>query len=183
MFITETNLAGCFIIHPKVFEDERGYFLETYKKNSISEILGYETDFVQDNESSSKYGVIRGLHMQRGEFAQSKLVRVLSGTILDTAVDVRKGSPTFGQHVSVELSGDNKKQLFIPKGFLHGFSVLSETAVVFYKCDAYYHQSSEDGCHPLDKDLNIDWQIPPEAVTLSQKDSQAPSFSAFNPYS
>lgn len=182
MNITETYLKGCFIIEPKLFEDERGYFLESYKKDLLSQLSGQEINFVQDNESSSKYGVARGLHMQRGEFPQAKLVRVLSGTILDVAVDVRADSPTFGQHISVELSGENKKQLFIPKGFLHGFSVLSENAVVFYKCDAYYHPASEDGCNPLDEQLGIDWKIPREAMTLSEKDQNAKSFSEFNPY-
>lgn len=182
MEFTETDLQGCFIIQPKIFEDNRGYFFESYRQNSLSETLGYDIDFIQDNESSSKCGVVRGLHIQRGKFAQSKLVRVLSGKILDVAVDVRKDSETFGQHISVELSGDNKKQLFIPKGFLHGFSVLSETAVVSYKCNAYYDQPSEDGCHPLDNQLNIDWKIPKEKMILSDKDLAAKNFSEFNPY-
>lgn len=183
MIITETHLKDCLLIQPKVFEDHRGYFFESYKKEILSEYFAYEIDFVQDNESSSKYGVVRGLHMQRGEFAQAKLVRVLSGKILDVAVDIRLNSPTFGQHVSVELSGQNKNQLYIPKGFLHGFSVLSESAVVFYKCDASYHQSSEDGCNPLDENLNIDWKLPEEAIILSEKDKNAKSFSEINPYS
>jgi len=183
MKITETNLKGCFIIEPRIFEDNRGYFLESYKKNLLSELSGETTDFVQDNESSSSYGVVRGLHMQRAENPQAKLVRVLSGSILDVAVDVRKDSPTFGQFISIELSGENKKQLFIPRGFLHGFSVLSKKAVVFYKCDNYYHPPSEDGCNPLDEQLDIDWKIPRESMILSEKDKNAKPFSEFNPYS
>lgn len=177
MNFTETNLKGCFVIEPKVFEDHRGYFFESYKAESLSEMVGYKLKFIQDNESSSKYGVVRGLHMQKGEFSQSKLVRVLSGKILDVAVDVRKESPTFGQHFSIELSGENKKQLFIPKGFLHGFSVISDNAVVFYKCDEYYNQASEEGCHPLSQDLNIDWLIPRSDMNLSEKDKHAKQFS------
>lgn len=182
MIFTETNLKGCFIIQPKVFEDNRGYFFESYREDALSESLGYNVSLIQDNQSSSKFGVVRGLHMQRGEFSQSKLVRVLSGEILDVAVDVRKGSPTFGQHISVELSAENKTQLFIPAGFLHGFSVLSETAVVFYKCSSYYHQPSEDGCHPLDKQLEIDWKIPKDKIILSEKDEAAQYFSKLNPF-
>lgn len=183
MTITETLLKGCLLIQPKVFEDHRGYFLESYKKGLLSEFFGYDINFVQDNESSSKYGVVRGLHMQRGDFSQAKLVRVLSGKILDVAVDLRQNSPTFGQHISVELSDENKHQLYIPKGFLHGFSVLTESAVVFYKCDADYYQPSEDGCNPLDNLLNIDWRIPKEAMILSEKDKNAKSFSELIPYS
>lgn len=182
MNFTETELKGCFVIQPKIFEDNRGYFFESFKEEALSENLGYEIRFIQDNESSSKYGVVRGLHIQRGKFAQSKLVRVLSGKILDVAVDVRKNSPTYGKHISVELSSENKTQLFIPKGFLHGFSVLSETAVVLYKCDSNYHPASEDSCHPLDIDLNVDWKISEEEMILSDKDQMAQKFSEFNPY-
>lgn len=182
MDFTETDLKGCFIIQPKIFEDHRGYFFESYRKHTLSEMLNSEINFVQDNESSSKYGVVRGLHMQRGEFSQSKLIRVLSGKILDVAVDVRKDSPTFGKHISVELSETNKQQLYIPKGFLHGFSVLSESAVVFYKCDNYYNASSEDGCNPLDKDLNIDWRIPKDKIILSDKDKTAKGFEEFKSF-
>lgn len=182
MNFTQTDLKGCFIVQPKVFEDNRGYFYESFKENLLSEALGYPIKFIQDNESSSKYGVVRGLHMQRGAFPQSKLVRVLSGKILDVAVDVRKDSPTYGQHISVELSSENKTQLFIPQGFLHGFSVLSETAVVFYKCDANYDPASEDSCYPLDETLNIDWKVPVESMIFSDKDQNAKRFSEFNPY-
>ncbi|MDX9704954.1 MAG: dTDP-4-dehydrorhamnose 3,5-epimerase, partial [Weeksellaceae bacterium] len=135
--------------------------------------------FVQDNESKSKYGVIRGLHIQTGDFGQSKLVRVLSGKILDVAVDVRENSPTFGQYIAIELDSEKKNQLFVPKGFLHGFSVLSEEAIVYYKCDAYYEKSAEDGVFPLDTTLNIDWKIPKEAQIISEKDKTAKSFLNF----
>ena len=182
MNFTETELKGCFIIQPQVFEDARGYFFESFKSEVFIENLGYDIDFIQDNQSSSKYGVVRGLHIQKGEFAQAKLVRVLSGKILDVAVDVRKDSPTYGKHIAVELSAENKTQLFIPKGFLHGFSVLSENAVVFYKCDAKYDPTSEDGCNPLDKAFEIDWKVAVSDMTLSEKDQNAKSFAEFKPY-
>lgn len=183
MKITETRLKGCFLIEPKLWQDERGYFFESYHQGKFQEETGVEIKFVQDNESKSKYGVVRGLHMQRGSFAQSKLVRVLKGSILDVAVDVRKDSPTFGAHFSIELNEENKKQLFIPAGFLHGFSVLSEEAIVYYKCDAFYDKDSEDGVHPLDSDLNIDWQIPREQMILSEKDEKAQRFKELIPVS
>lgn len=183
MKITETRLKGCFLIEPKLWQDERGYFFESYHQGKFQEETGVEIKFVQDNESKSKYGVVRGLHMQRGSFAQSKLVRVLKGSILDVAVDVRKDSPTFGAHFSIELNEENKKQLFIPAGFLHGFSVLSEEAIVYYKCDAFYDKDSEDGVNPLDSDLNIDWQIPREQMILSEKDEKAQSFKELIPVS
>src|SRR5690606_37415339 len=183
MKITETRLKGCFLIEPKLWQDERGYFFESYHQGKFQEETGVEIKFVQDNESKSKYGVVRGLHMQRGSFAQSKLVRVLKGSILDVAVDVRKDSPTFGAHFSIELNEENKKQLFIPAGFLHGFSVLSEEAIVYYKCDAFYDKDSEDGVNPLDSDLNIDWQIPRERMILSEKDEKAQSFKELIPVS
>ena len=183
MKITETRLKGCFLIEPQLWQDERGYFFESYHQGKFQEETGVEIKFVQDNESKSKYGVVRGLHMQRGSFAQSKLVRVLKGSILDVAVDVRKDSPTFGAHFSIELNEENKKQLFIPAGFLHGFSVLSEEAIVYYKCDAFYDKDSEDGVNPLDSDLNIDWQIPRERMILSEKDEKAQSFKELIPVS
>ncbi|NLN33427.1 MAG: dTDP-4-dehydrorhamnose 3,5-epimerase [Flavobacteriaceae bacterium] len=183
MKITETRLKGCFLIEPKLWQDERGYFFESYHQGKFQEETGVEIKFVQDNESKSKYGVVRGLHMQRGSFAQSKMVRVLKGSILDVAVDVRKDSPTFGAHFSIELNEENKKQLFIPAGFLHGFSVLSEEAIVYYKCDAFYDKDSEDGVNPLDSDLNIDWQIPRERMILSEKDEKAQSFKELIPVS
>ena len=176
MTYTETKLKGCFILEPTVFEDERGYFFESFNERKLAAILGYTPYFVQDNQSKSQFGVVRGLHLQAGEHAQAKLVRVVEGKVLDVAVDVRPGSPTFGQHVAVELSAENKKQLFVPRGFLHGFSVLSENAVFFYKCDNNYHKDAEDGVNPLDPELAVDWQIPAEQMILSPKDQEAQSF-------
>ncbi|HEY4538874.1 MAG TPA: dTDP-4-dehydrorhamnose 3,5-epimerase [Faecalibacter sp.] len=175
----ETKLKGCFILEPTVFEDERGYFFESYNENKMEGILGYKPTFVQDNQSQSSYGVVRGLHMQAGEFAQAKLVRVVEGAVIDVAVDVRPGSETYGQWIAVELSADNKKQLFIPRGFLHGFSVISEKATFFYKCDNGYHKASENGINPLDETLNIDWQIPVDQMILSEKDQEAQSYDEF----
>ena len=179
MKATETKLKGCFILEPTVFEDSRGYFFESYNEGKLEEILGYKPHFVQDNQSRSSYGVVRGLHMQAGEYAQAKLVRVVEGAVLDVAVDVRPGSETYGQAVAVELSAENKKQLFIPRGFLHGFSVISETATFFYKCDNGYNKASEDGVYPLDIELNIDWQIPTDKMIISEKDQEAQSFGEF----
>ena len=144
MKVTKTEIDGVFIIEPQVFEDERGYFFESYNKEKLKE-QGIDYDFIQDNQSKSKYGTIRGIHFQKGEYAQAKLVRVLEGTVLDVAVDLRKDSPTFGKHVAVELSAENRRQLMIPRGFGHGFSVLSETAVFAYKCDNVYNKASEGG--------------------------------------
>lgn len=175
----ETNLSGCFIIEPSVFEDERGYFFESYSQSKLEEILGYNPIFVQDNQSRSNYGVVRGLHLQSGKHAQAKLIRVLEGKVLDVVVDVRKDSTTFGQWTSIELSADNKKQLFVPRGFLHGFSVLSENATFFYKCDNFYNKESENGINPLDADLVIDWGVNREQIVLSQKDQEAQSFASF----
>lgn len=179
MKATETKLKGCFILEPAVFEDSRGYFFESYNENKMEEILGYKPTFVQDNQSNSSYGVIRGLHMQAGEYAQAKLVRVFEGAVIDVAVDVRPDSDTFGQSVAVELSADNKKQLFIPRGFLHGFSVISEKATFFYKCDNGYNKASEDGVHPLDAEIGIDWKIPADKMIISEKDREAQSFEMF----
>lgn len=175
----ETELKGCFILEPTVFEDERGYFFESYNENKMEQILGYKPTFVQDNQSKSSYGVVRGLHMQAGEHSQAKLVRVVEGAVIDVAVDVRPNSPTFGQSVAVELSADNKRQLFIPRGFLHGFSVISETATFFYKCDNGYNKASENGINPLDETLAIDWQIPADQMILSEKDQEAQTFETF----
>lgn len=175
----ETKLKGCFILEPTVFEDERGYFFESFNENKLEAILGYKPSFVQDNQSKSSYGVVRGLHMQAGEHSQAKLVRVVEGAVIDVAVDVRKDSPTFGQSVAVELSAENKRQLFVPRGFLHGFSVISESAVFFYKCDNGYNKDAEDGVNPLDLDLAIDWQLEPKDMLLSEKDKEAQSFSDF----
>ncbi len=176
MTYTETKLKGCFILEPTVYEDERGYFFESFNETKLTAILGYKPHFVQDNQSKSQFGVVRGLHLQAGDHAQAKLVRVVEGRVLDVAVDVRPGSSTFGQHIAVELSAENRKQLFVPRGFLHGFSVLSEHAVFFYKCDNNYHKESEEGVNPVDFELAIDWQIPHEEMTLSQKDKEAQSF-------
>lgn len=180
MQIEETKLNGCFLVMPDVHKDGRGYFMETYRQSwteALGEFTGY---FVQDNQSFSHYGTIRGLHFQRGEHAQAKWVRVLSGEILDVAVDLRSESPTYGHHISVVLSAENNHQLWIPKGFAHGFSVLSETAIVCYKCDAYYNKSAEMGIHPLDKTLNIDWQIPTDKQRISEKDLLLPTFNTLN---
>ncbi len=176
MKVTETILKGCFIIEPRKFEDERGYFFESFNEKTFQELTQMKTHFVQDNQSYSGRGVVRGLHAQTGAFAQAKLVRVLEGKVLDVALDARPGSATFGQHIAVELSAENNKQLFIPRGFLHGFSVLSESAVFFYKCDNYYHKASEIGVHPLDKNLSIDWKIQNDEMILSEKDQEAPLF-------
>lgn len=180
MQIEETKLSGCLLISPKIFADERGYFMETYRESWMDSTQDFSGNFVQDNQSFSHYGTIRGLHFQDGEYAQAKLVRVLQGTILDVAFDLRKDSPTYGHHVAIELSAENKQQLWIPKGFAHGFSVLSETAEVSYKCDAYYDKEAESGIHPLDETLNIDWQIPTEKQRISKKDLLLPNFNKRN---
>ena len=177
MQIEETELNGCFIFRPNVFEDSRGYFFESYNQRAFEEAVGSKYPFVQDNQSHSRYGVIRGLHLQTGAFSQAKLVRVLSGRVLDVAVDLRKDSPTYGKHLALELSADNKTQLFIPRGFAHGFSVLSETADFFYKCDNFYHQESEAGIRFDDPELAIDWGIPKKDQLVSEKDRVLPFLS------
>lgn len=169
MKIIKTNIEGLLIIEPTIFEDSRGYFMESFSQKEFQKIVG-KIDFVQENESKSKYGVVRGLHFQQGEYAQAKLVRVVIGSVLDVAVDIRVGSPTFGQHLAIELSEDNKRQLFIPRGFAHGFSVLSEEAIFQYKCDNYYNPQSEGAILWNDPQLNIDWKIPQENILLSDKD-------------
>ena len=171
----ETPLQGCYILEPNIFEDNRGYFFESFNANKFNSAIGQEIFFVQDNQSFSHKGVIRAIHYQIGEYAQAKLVRVLSGTVLDVAVDLRKESPTFGQHFAIELTADNKKQLFIPKGFGHGFAVLSETAEFFYKCDNFYNKSSEGGIIYNDDSLNIDWQLSEELIKVSEKDLELPT--------
>lgn len=173
MKIIETAIDGVVIIEPQVFEDARGYFFESWNKAKMKE-AGLDYDFIQDNQSKSCYGTIRGVHFQKGEFSQAKLVRVLQGTVLDVAVDLRKGSKTFGQHVAVELSAENNRQLMIPRGFGHGFSVLSPTAVFAYKCDNVYNKASEGGVRFDDPDLNIDWRVKPEDAVLSDKDRVLP---------
>ncbi len=171
MEVIKTNIEGALIIEPRVFEDARGYFFESFSQREFDAKVG-PVRFVQDNESKSSYGVMRGLHFQVPPFAQSKLVRCVRGSVLDVAVDIRRGSPTYGQHVAVELSEDNHRQFFIPRGFAHGFSVLSETAVFQYKCDEYYHPESEGGISILDSSLGIDWRIPADHVILSEKDTK-----------
>lgn len=174
MEITETKLKGCFVIKPRVFEDERGYFFESFNKNQFNKAIGEKINFVQDNQSFSRKGVVRALHYQLGEHAQAKLVRVLQGTVLDVAVDIRKGSETFGEYVAVELSAENKKQLFIPRGFAHGFVALSDTAEFYYKCDNYYAKESEGGIIYNDPAINIDWGLGKEELLLSPKDILLP---------
>ena len=169
MEIIKTNIEGVLVIEPRVFEDARGYFFESFSQREFDAKVG-PVRFVQDNESKSSYGVMRGLHFQAPPFAQSKLVRCVRGRVLDVVLDIRRGSPTYGQHVAVELSEDNHRQFFIPRGFAHGFAVLSEEAVFQYKCDEYYHPESEGGISILDSSLGIDWHIPAEHVILSEKD-------------
>lgn len=176
MKITPTHLEGCYILEPQKFEDERGYFFESFNETKFNELTNTNTHFVQDNQSFSSYGVIRGLHAQSGIYAQAKLVRVLKGEVIDVAVDARLDSPTFGQHVAVKLSEENNLQLFIPRGFLHGFSVLSETAVFFYKCDNYYNKESEQGVLYNSPELTIDWGIEKTSEIISEKDCILPTF-------
>ena len=178
MNIVETEIKGVFIIEPKVFGDDRGYFFESFSQREFESVIGPVT-FVQDNQSKSSYGVVRGLHFQKPPHAQAKLVRVVKGKVLDVAVDLRKDSPTFGKYMAVELSDENHRQVFIPKGFAHGFSVLSEEAVFQYKCDEYYAPESEVAIAWDDQDLNIDWKVPAEDVVLSAKDRNHPTLKEF----
>lgn len=171
MNIITTEIEGIVILEPEVLGDERGYFFESFSQREFEEKV-CKTTFVQDNESSSRYGVLRGLHFQRPPHAQAKLVRVVKGKVLDIAVDIRKGSPTFGKHVSTELSGENKRQLFIPRGFAHGFAVLSDEVVFQYKCDDYYAPHTEGGILWNDPALGIDWKLPAEDLILSEKDKK-----------
>ena len=174
MNFIKTKIKDVIIVEPRIFNDERGYFFESYNQKAFK-AGGIDCNFVQDNQSKSSYGVIRGLHCQLGEHAQAKLVRVLQGKVLDVAVDIRRNSPTFGQYVAVELSDENQRQLFIPRGFLHGFSVLSETAVFSYKVDNFYCKESEFGIRYDAPEFNIDWQIPKDKVITSEKDRIAHS--------
>ena len=173
MNIIKTAIEGVVIIEPKVFNDERGYFFESYNQKDFNSLVK-EITFVQDNESCSQYGVIRGLHFQKPPFAQSKLVRVVKGAVLDVAVDIRRGSPTFGQHVAVELTEDNHRQFFIPRGFAHGFSVLTEEVIFQYKCDNFYAPQSEGAIAWNDPMLGIDWRVPADKIILSEKDKHHP---------
>lgn len=180
MEVISTNIPDVFIIEPHVFGDERGYFFESFNSREFQDKTGLTINFVQDNESYSRYGVLRGLHFQKPPFAQSKLVRVVKGDVLDVAVDIRKGSPTYGQHVSVVLSGDNHRQLFLPKGMAHGFSVLSKNVIFQYKCDEFYTPQSEGAIAWNDPTLNIDWNLPLDEVILSEKDKRHPLFQEFS---
>lgn len=179
MNVVKTDIEGVVIIEPKIFEDSRGYFFESYNDLEFINKVGF-VDFIQDNESKSSYGVMRGLHFQRPPHTQAKLVRCVRGAVLDVAVDLRKDSPTYGKHVAVELTEDNHRQLFIPKGFAHGFAVLSDTAVFQYKCDDFYHPELDGGINILDKSLGIDWKIPEDKVILSDKDTKHPMLKDFD---
>jgi len=172
MIVTETFLKGCFIIEPKVFGDKRGSFFEIFNKKIFKNKTGLEIDFVQDNQSTSQRGALRGLHMQKGIFSQAKLVRVVKGSVLDVVVDVRKDSLTYGKHFSIELSEDNNKQLFVPRGFLHGFVTLEDRTIFSYKCDNYYNKEAELGVIYNDKDLNIDWKLNEKDLIVSSKDKE-----------
>lgn len=171
MKVINTNVDGVVIIEPRLIRTQNGYFFESFSEKEFKEKVS-DVDFCQDNESMSHYGVIRGFHFQRPPFAQSKLLRCVEGKVLDVAIDIRKSSPTYGKHVSVELSADNHRQLFIPQGFAHGFSVLSERAIIQYKCDNFYHPEAEDGISVMDNSLGIDWQIPIDHAVLSEKDTK-----------
>ena len=171
MEIIKTGIEGLLILEPRIFRDARGYFFESFSQREFEERVGH-VHFVQDNESMSTYGVMRGLHFQRPPYTQSKLVRCVKGAVLDVAVDIRQGSPTYGQHVAVELTAENHRQFFIPKGFAHGFAVLSETAVFQYKCDEFYHPEADAGISILDESLGIDWRIPTDKAILSDKDTR-----------
>ncbi len=170
--VKKTDIEGVLIIEPKVFGDARGYFLESFNAKEFAEKTGLNINFVQDNESMSSYGVMRGLHFQRPPFTQSKLVRCVKGAVLDVAVDIRKGSPTYGKYVAVELTEENHRQFFVPRGFAHGFAVLSETAIFQYKCDNFYAPQADGGISILDSSLGIDWKIPTDKALLSEKDTK-----------
>lgn len=179
MNVIQTEIPGVMILEPRVFTDPRGYFFESYSKREFDRLVA-PVEFVQDNESCSSYGVMRGLHFQRPPHAQAKLVRCVRGRVLDVAIDIRKGSPTYGRHVAVELSEENHRQFFIPRGFAHGFAVLSDTAVFQYKCDNYYCPEADGGISILDQSLGIDWMIQPERAILSDKDTRHPLFRDFD---
>lgn len=179
MNVIDTEIEGLKIIEPRIFGDARGYFFESFNERDFAAQTGNEVRFVQDNESKSRYGVVRGLHFQQPPFAQSKLVRVVKGRVLDVAVDIRRGSPTYGRHVAVELTEENHRQLFLPKGMAHGFAVLSDEVLFQYKCDEYYHPESEGAIAWDDPTLAIDWRLPKGDVLLSEKDSHHPKFNEF----
>ena len=177
MKVTETHLKGCFIIEPQVFVDERGYFFESFHKEKFQQLTNIEVDFLQDNEAFSNRGVVRGLHFQKGQYAQAKLIRVVKGKVLDIAVDLRSGSKTFGKHFSIILSEENKKQLFVPRGFAHGYAVLEDNTVFSYKCDNFYDKASEQGLRYDDPTLGIDWKLPSNEFIVSEKDLVLPTLS------
>ena len=179
MNIIQTSIAGVVIIEPRLFKDDRGYFFESFSEREFHAQIR-EVKFVQDNESMSSYGVMRGLHFQRPPYTQSKLVRCVKGAVLDVAVDIRKGSPTYGQHVAVELTEENHRQFFVPRGFAHGFAVLSKTAIFQYKCDNFYHPEADGGISILDDSLGIDWHIPTDHAILSEKDTKHPLLKDFD---
>ncbi|WP_317417906.1 dTDP-4-dehydrorhamnose 3,5-epimerase [Phocaeicola coprophilus] len=179
MNIIQTSIPGVVIIEPRLFKDDRGYFFESFSERDFNTQVR-EVKFVQDNESMSSYGVMRGLHFQRPPYTQSKLVRCVKGAVLDVAVDIRKGSPTYGQHVAVELTEENHRQFFVPRGFAHGFAVLSETAIFQYKCDNFYHPEADGGISILDDSLGIDWHIPTDHAILSEKDTKHPLLKDFD---
>lgn len=181
MNIIETGLPGLLVLEPKVFGDARGYFFESWNR-TVFETAGIVNDWMQDNDSKSRFGVLRGLHYQAAPYTQAKIVRVISGTVLDVAVDIRKGSPTYGRHVAFELSGENKRQLYIPRGFAHGFAVLSDEAIFSYKCDNTYMPAAERGIMFNDPTLAIDWRISPEKILLSDKDRRQPAFAEIEPW-
>ena len=180
MTVEETNLKGCFVIAPKIIKDERGYFFESFNKAQFEVKTGITTNFIQDNQSRSSAGVLRGLHFQTEEFSQAKLVRVIKGKVLDVCVDLRKESTTFGKHFSIILDNIKHKQLYIPKGFAHGFLVLDDDTIFSYKCDNYYNKTSEKGIIYNDKRLNIDWGFPKENLILSEKDKVLPTFETYS---
>ncbi len=179
MNIIQTSIPGVVIIEPRLFKDDRGYFFESFSERDFNTQVR-EVKFVQDNESMSSYGVMRGLHFQRPPYTQSKLVRCVKGAVLDVAVDIRKGSPTYGQYVAVELTEENHRQFFVPRGFAHGFAVLSETAIFQYKCDNFYHPEADGGISILDDSLGIDWRIPTDHAILSEKDTKHPLLKDFD---
>ncbi len=174
MEIQKTILEGCYILIPKIYEDNRGYFFESFHHRKLNELLKSNIQFVQDNQAMSNYGTIRGLHFQKPPYQQAKLVSVIHGSVLDVVVDLREESPSYLKFISVLLSGNNKKQLFVPKGFAHGYAVLEDNSIFHYKCDEYYHPEVESGIHPFDPTLNIDWQIPESKRILSDKDLKLP---------
>jgi dTDP-4-dehydrorhamnose 3,5-epimerase len=176
MLVTETKLKGCFTLQPTIFKDKRGYFIESFNNETFNQALNLDINFVQDNESQSSKGVLRGLHYQTGEYAQAKLLRVVTGRILDVVLDIRKDSKTFGEHFSIELNAENKTQLYVPRGFAHGFIVLEDETIFSYKCDNFYNKSSEAGIIYNDRDLNINWELPEQSVIISQKDVELPKF-------